>query len=171
MWRIPPDKPALLTSTVSFLQSLFLLNIIYLIILCKSYGETLEIFTKSQFQDIPTTSCELDNETTRADTFVPLGNESSKLTTLYSIQKHRLIEYGIPPDKISSPRLLSSFIKERSSPDKYTSHLYSSRKFLYSRLCGSTYYNVYSYSYDDTCDTKIIREWNIRYQAGYNRFN
>ena len=87
--------------------------------------------------------------TTRADTFVPLGIISPKLTALLSIQNQRVIEFGVPPDKVSPPTLLSTFLQERSPPDKGHCYAPSSGKVVYSRLCGSTYYNVYSHSYDD----------------------
>ena len=85
--RIPPDKSTLFNSSVSFLQSPSFLNFVYFILLCKSYGETLGVSTKSQYQNIYEPSCDSNSITTRADAFVPLGSDSSRTTLSLSMPK------------------------------------------------------------------------------------
>ena len=91
MQRVKIGKKTLLTSPVTYLPSFLLLNMIYSIHLRKSYGETMKISTKLQFENISQTTCDFDDITTISDTFFPLGIESSTLISILSIQKQRLI--------------------------------------------------------------------------------
>ena len=131
------------------------MNFVYIILLCKIYGETLGITIRYKYEGIYEPSCDLDGLTTRADVLVPLGIEPSRITSSLSITKRRMIEFGIPPDKDSSLTSPSSFLQERVPPDKDVILRLSSKLHSYRRLCGSSYYDVHSYSYDDTCSNVL----------------
>ena len=144
MWRIPPEKSTLFNYPISFLQSPLLLTFVYFTLLCKRYGKTICISTRYKYEDINESFCDSDGITTRADDFVTLGKEPSKVTSPLSIQKRRMIEFGIPPDKKSPSTSSSTYLQERIPPDKDVKILPLSQPSSYRRLCGFSYYNVYS---------------------------
>ena len=115
---------------------------------------------------------------TRADLLVPLSNDSEIHTTKSSNEKLPLLVDKLPPDKIRHQHPSVAYVLRRGPPDKptliqlstpyhychfhqhqmvitYGEHIFYStfllKENLYHHFSGKTFYDVFTYSYDDGC--------------------
>ena len=93
---IPPDKSIVISSEVKHLMQRTPPDKTNSTSYDSCAGSTSLIQTNV---DIHKTSCDSNGITTRADVLVPLGIEPSRITSSLSIQKQRMIEFGVPPDR------------------------------------------------------------------------